>query len=332
MSVRDIRKVELLNEALLLTWFQSSRLFITWDGKLLQIWTREGAEVFRYRFEKIFRVSRNPVRDAIVVGGSFISEDVAGYVINHSGEITGVVDALFEWSIDGEKILGFSISKDRKVLNIWSYSDFKITKQNTVRINKQLNDLNWGFEPNYVLGINRSDNKAYIIEVSTGKKRLEFKTKGELTKAVWSPYANLVAVGDTKGNLIVYRINFSPKGKLRKEEAYKYRFGGAISNIKWYSTNQLILLANHNVNLINIDTEEIMNFGKGTVFDATFDINYVAVGYLNTVRIHGAISGEQRRIITLGGKVNDLEFSPDGAHLAIASSDYIVRIIDESSF
>ncbi|MEX2689596.1 MAG: WD40 repeat domain-containing protein [Candidatus Njordarchaeum guaymaensis] len=331
MSLGAITKIYLLNEALLVTWFQSSRILVTWDGKLIQLWSPDGAEIFRYRFEKVFRISRNPVRDAIILGGTF-SKKTNGFVINSSGDIIGTIDPLSEWSVDGEKILSLTIRKDKRALNLWSYGEFKVTKQNTVKINRQISDINWGFEANYVLGISYKDNKAYIIDLSTGKTKMDFKSKGELSSIVWSPYANLVAIGDKKGNLYVYRISFSSKGKLRKEELLKKKFDGAIGRIKWCSTSQLIFSANNSVNLLNIDTEEVLNLGPGTIFDTSFDVNYVAIGYDNVVRIHGAISGEQRKIIKLGGVVNDLEFSPNGNYLAIASSDFIVRIVSESEF
>ncbi len=331
MSISGINKINLLNEALLVTWFQSSRILVTWDGKLLQLWSPDGAEIFRYRFEKVFRISRNPVRDAIVVGGVF-TKKTGGFVINSAGDMVGAIDPLFEWSVDGEKLLSLTVKKDKRMLSLWSYGDFKVTRQNAVKIGKQISDLNWGFEANYVLGINYNDNKAYVIDVSTGKTKMDFKSKGELSKIVWSPFANLVAIGDKKGNLNVYRISFSSKGKLRKEELLKKKFDGAIRRMKWCSTNQLIFIANNNVNLINIDTEEVTKLGPGTIFDTTFDVNYVAIGYNNIVRIHGAISGEQRKVIKLGGAVNDLEFSPNGNYLAIASSDFMVRIVGESEF
>ncbi len=331
MSLRETRKVNLYNEALLITWFQSSRIFASWDGKLLQLWTPDGAEVARYRFDKVYRISRNPVRDAIVVGGTFLGK-TGGHVINSGGDIIGEIDPIFEWSIDGEKLIGLSFRKEKKILSLWSYSDFKIARQNTIKINKQIEGINWGFEANYVLGISRKDNKAYLIDLATGKSKVDIKSKGELTKAVWSPYASLVAIGDKKGNLSISRIAFSSGGKVRKEDLFKQRFEGAINNLKWCSANQLMFSVNNNVNLLNIDLGEVMKFGIGSIFDATPDVNYVAIGHLNTVRIHGAISGEQRKVIKMGGVVNDLGFSPDGSYLAIASSDYTVKIIDESNF
>lgn len=331
MSLNATTKIYLLNEALLVTWFQSSKILVTWDGKLIQLWSPDGAEIYRYRFEKVIKVSRNPVRDAIIVGGVF-SKKTGGFVINSGGEIIGAIDLLSEWSIDGEKILSLGLKKDKRVINLWSYEGFNVTKQNTVKISKQISDINWGFETKYVLGISYKDNKAYVIDLSTGKAKLDFKSKGELSSITWSPFANLVAIGDKKGILSIYRISFSSKGKLRKEELLKKKFNGAIEKIKWCSTNQLIFKDNNSVNLLNIDTEEITKLGSGSVFDVSFDVNYVAIGHGNIVRVHGAISGEQRKVIKLGGTVNDLEFSPNGSYLAIASSDFIVRIIAESEF
>jgi len=327
-----MRKIKLIGEGLSVCWFASSSVFATWDGRIVQLWTNEGAEIDRFRFIKLYRIGRHPKEDIMAFGGSMIEGEKSGYLISSVGEIIGIIKPYFEWSVDGEQIIGFDKGSDKKEIVIWNYSNLRISEGKTIGLKKRVRQLSWGFDKDHAVILSEADNRAYIISLLDGKTKGDLRVKGEISQVVWSPYDNLIAIGSDVGDFRIFEITITEKGKLRKKEVFRKSFNKPVALIKWCSSNQLLLRIGLEVCLLNLSSGELVKYGEGKVFDITPDLNYLAIGYNNEVKVYGVISQEVRKRVPLNGVVKDLEFSPDGEYLAIASTDYQIRLLESSEF
>lgn len=324
-----LQVIKLIGEGHTVSWFINSNTLTTWDGNIAQIWTIDGAEVQRYRFHKLYMISRNPKVDVIVLGGTMIKKKPKGYIINAGGEILDEVKPFVEWSLDGERLAGYTKNSDKdKILKIWRFSNFHLDEIAELKLKKSIKRVAWMISTEHILVQYSNENKVHVIDLEKGKSSETLTVKGELTQFAPSPTDNIVAVGGSDGEVKLWELVADKKGRFKRKETFKINYKKPIERIKWCSPSHLLINAGGEIHLLEIVSGETLQYGAGKVADITQDRNYLAIGEGSFVKIYGALSQEVRKTIRVNGIVNDLEFSPNGEYLAIASTDYQIRILE----
>ena len=305
--------------------------FVSIASSSLIIWDTESKQklvVYRDIYPRVYAVAFNPNGKTIAIAQQhnilILDVETGNELFTITG-LTGIIHSI-SYSPDGKHIIADSMEDH---LHIWDATTGLLIKEIEGYVNTSVS-----FSPNgkYIVA------DTYILEAQTGKelRKLEGHTDS-VTHAVFSPDGKRIVTTSWDHTVRVWNVETGEE--LQKLEGHtdgvthaafspdgKYIVSTSVDKtIRIWQVDSLPVF-------FSVEKMKMIGTGKRTIFSndgkKIISISYSDY-YDNIIQIWDAKTGfELKRLIGHKRTINSIALSPDGQHIASASSDKSIRIWD----